>query len=1655
MNVVTFQRSGTTALAFYVAEDRLYYSTLGAGPAGRDGLPAESTTSLGPGSGPSLRYITLDRVPVRPLPHRSKQPYDKGHHHMTVPDMAISLVQKRVLTPIGGRVLEPGSVFGVVAGAHTYFLAAESPKEAAAWVKVLRDTWIHCFKHSLRGTSHDTNGEKSKNRVLEERARTSTLYEVEVRTGKMKVRCKDVGLPVTLRVWTDSTGRRPDWFLDYIRLRKQGASSWVLFPCARWFSAHMDDCRTTRVLFAGHAAPYIHYKVMAHTSDKRGAGTDANVFFVMHGVLGNGQRHILAGGADDFDRGGTSEFTVDDEELGELLEVSIGHDNSGHGPSWHLSHVEVVHEKTGQQWLFPCHQWFDSHVGDGAVERSLQPASGLLQKGFFTFLITTSDQRGAGTDADVHVSLHGEGGDTPTTMLPSRPEHFERGQTDSFRLELPHIGQPRKLTIGHNNKGPGPDWHLELVEVVEESSGRHYLFPCNKWLAVGMEDGRLERTLRLSEVDPRVNKSEYKVEFHTSSRRGSGTDANVYFKLVGAGGESAIVRVVAPKEAFERGQVDTFSYPMPFLGQLQTMLLQHDNSGSNPAWHLLKVVVTCSREPEPYVFVCNKWLQSKDPAVQPSVELVPGLPLPTTLKYKIEVVTSDCRGAGTEAHVTVELVGSNGRFGPVALDTPSAFERAKVDTFVVEGADVGILSALVVKSDGTGTRAFWHLEGITVWRDETHSDPAAGVFFPCKQWFSKDTGFAKELHPGKKAVENRLSYTIRVTTSDIKGAGTDAGIEINLLGATGETGYHPLMANYDTFERGQEDAFTLLMKDVGQPQALLVRSDGKSRKPTWHMDFASLESTHFPPAFFVAGKWLGPDVGLEMKVPVSGVDPRSDRKEYRVFVHTSDVKSAGTDADVYIDMLGDLNSSGKQPLSSAGKETFSRGRVDEFTVSCKSFGALRSLRVMVGGRGHHPWHLDMVIVIAPSGERYFFSHGDWLSPKVPMIDIPASTIDPSLDKRTYKVLIRTSDRNGAGTDANVYVNIHGSHTSSGNIVLRNTNTNNFERRQADMFEITTRDLGNLVELVVGHDNAGAGANWHLEQVEITDTHSNRAWFFESNAWFDKAQGDGKIERLLKASSADPRANRNTYKVVVHTGDMPGAGTDSNVYVILRGDAGASGKLPLSTSGNQQRGFARSQTDGFTLVTKGVGRLRELLVGHDNSGATQARWHLAQVEVTDVGTGQDGGQWQHRVRVVHLEACSDLMMRVVGGAHPALGDGCPACSRIAHPRRGPQPVVDAGSWQLAAGHGDTGGDPARAEGGVGAAVRGAHSHDVLFSIRAGWQGTCWFECDQWFDSGSGDQQVERLLTAQLEKPASKLTQYKVLVVTSKRMGAGTDANVFVDIHGVDGSTTGKLALARTGQHNFAGGSTDEFMVTGRDVGAVRHIRVGHDNSGTGAAWHLEHIQLLNAKTGASYLFPCRKWFSKSKDDLQTERDLLPAGSLVMEHEYEVTVVTSTLKGAGTDANVFVQMYGDAGDSGVLRLDNPKNNFETGDTDVFHVKAPDCGKLQRLRLWHDNKGLGAAWHCEIITVVDTVNGGKTFFYCGQWLDKNHGVEKTLTASAADPRDHLVTYTVTTHTSTLRGAGTDANVRIDLIGAAGSSGARDLTGPGNLFEQVWQRF
>ncbi len=52
---------------------------------------------------------------------------------------------------------------------------------------------------------------------------------------------------------------------------------------------------------------------------------------------------------------------------------------------------------------------------------------------------------------------------------------------------------------------------------------------------------------------------------------------------------------------------------------------------------------------------------------------------------------------------------------------------------------------------------------------------------------------------------------------------------------------------------------------------------------------------------------------------------------------------------------------------------------------------------------------------------------------------------------------------------------------------------------------------------------------------------------------------------------------------------------------------------------------------------------------------------------------------------------------------------------------------------------------------------------------------------------------------------------------------------------------------------------------------------------------------------------------------------------------MTVWTGDVRGAGTDANVFLQMYGEYGKSETFQLRNRTDNFEQNQMDKFKVKG----------------------------------------------------------------------------------------------------------------------
>lgn len=79
------------------------------------------------------------------------------------------------------------------------------------------------------------------------------------------------------------------------------------------------------------------------------------------------------------------------------------------------------------------------------------------------------------------------------------------------------------------------------------------------------------------------------------------------------------------------------------------------------------------------------------------------------------------------------------------------------------------------------------------------------------------------------------------------------------------------------------------------------------------------------------------------------------------------------------------------------------------------------------------------------------------------------------------------------------------------------------------------------------------------------------------------------------------------------------------------------------------------------------------------------------------------------------------------------------------------------------------------------------------------------------------------------------------------------------------------------------------------------------------------------------------------------------------DYKVTVHTSDIKFAGTDANVSINIFGSAGNTGEQSLSNSKNNFERGKVDVFSLKGlANVGGLTHVVIGHDNSMLGAGWH-----------------------------------------------------------------------------------------------
>ncbi|XP_078668771.1 polycystin-1-like protein 2 isoform X6 [Branchiostoma floridae x Branchiostoma belcheri] len=159
----------------------------------------------------------------------------------------------------------------------------------------------------------------------------------------------------------------------------------------------------------------------------------------------------------------------------------------------------------------------------------------------YVVTLYTGFKGGAGTTASVWINLFGDYGRTgPIALQDENRPLFEEGSVDSFLVSSQNIiGMIHVVHIWHDNTGYSPEWFLGQVVLQEKATGSVVYFLCNRWLAVGEDDGKIERLLPVSSPEELAefgNLVKAKVERDMN-------DGHLWFSVKGRPARSPFTRV--------------------------------------------------------------------------------------------------------------------------------------------------------------------------------------------------------------------------------------------------------------------------------------------------------------------------------------------------------------------------------------------------------------------------------------------------------------------------------------------------------------------------------------------------------------------------------------------------------------------------------------------------------------------------------------------------------------------------------------------------------------------------------------------------------------------------------------------------------------------------------------------------------------------------------------------------------------------------------------------------------------------------------------------------------------------------------------------------------------------------------------------------------
>ncbi len=354
----------------------------------------------------------------------------------------------------------------------------------------------------------------------------------------------------------------------------------------------------------------------------------------------------------------------------------------------------------------------------------------------------TGLQSGAGTDADVFISLYGSKGKVENIKLNlSGKNIFEKGSKDIFTIDIIELGDIRKIELSHNNKWFGADWFLDDILIKNVTSNKTWYFPAYKWI-------RKDNIISLKTVTP----ANYIFEITTGTLPGAGTNSNIFISLIGSDSYTDFfdINSLIKKNEFTTAHTESFEIIKEDVGEIKEIKIKCDTNGFKDNWFLARLRIKKNKKNNFITFPFFNWIKPNK-IYTLSKELV---------EYTIKIYTGDVAHGGTDANVSMVLIGTKRSSRTIQLNeliARNAFEAGKTDYFKITEKNLGEIKKINIWHNEKWLADGWFLNKIIIKNDKTGKE----TVFPYYSWLDKsENPKSTNIFINAKPVKPRPFYVI-------------------------------------------------------------------------------------------------------------------------------------------------------------------------------------------------------------------------------------------------------------------------------------------------------------------------------------------------------------------------------------------------------------------------------------------------------------------------------------------------------------------------------------------------------------------------------------------------------------------------------------------------------------------------------------------------------------------------------------------------------------------------------------------------------------------------------------------------------------------------------------------------------------------------------